>query len=120
MIEAEHCRLSLDDKTIWPDFERQFHYLPTCRNLMIHDFDLGKVEGSFEAVKYILSKTRTDGWATKVGMKFPIVISTGAELLDWSSLNSNSTFYSLQYEGVIDSDTFMKWIGKCRQRAVYS
>ena len=120
MIEAEHCRISLDDKTVWPEFGCQFRFLPSCRNLMIHDYDLGKVEGSFEAVKSVLARTRTDAWATKVGMKFPIVVSTGEDLLNWSSLNSNSTFYSLQYEGVIDNDAFMQWIGKCRQRAVYS
>ena len=54
MMEAEHCRLSLDGKTVWPEYWRQFKNLPTCRNLMLHDYDLGAVEGSFEAVQKIL------------------------------------------------------------------
>lgn len=120
MMEAEHCRLSLDGKTIWPDYNKQFHFLPAARNLMIHDYDLGAVEGSFEVVQDILNRARKDGWATKVGMKFPVCVRDGQSLLNWSSLNSNSTFYSLKYEGVIEDDYFNQWVGSCRQRAVYS
>ena len=120
MMEAEHCRLSLDGKTIWPEYNKQFKFLPAARNLMIHDYDLGAVEGSFEVVQDILNRARKDGWATKVGMKFPVCIRDGQALLNWSSLNSNSTFYSLRYEGVIEDEYFNQWVGSCRQRAVYS
>lgn len=54
MMEAEHCRLSLDGKTIWSDFPRQFKSLPSARNLMFHDYDLGTIDGSFETVQKIL------------------------------------------------------------------
>ena len=120
MMTAEHCRLSLDGKTIWPDYGRQFTFLQSARNLMLHDYNLGAVEGGFETVKGILSRARTDGWATKVGMKFPVQVSNGQDLLNWSSLNSNSTFYSLRYDGVIDDDAFLEWVGCCRQKAIYS
>ena len=120
MVTAEHCRLSLDGKTIWPDFHRQFKFLRSARNLMLHDYDLGKVENSFETVQEILQRARTDGWATRVGMKFPIQISDGQSLLNWSSIKSNSVFYSLKYNGVIDDEPFLEWIGKCREKAVYS
>lgn len=120
MMEAEHCRLSLDGKTIWPEYNKQFKFLPSARNLMIHDYDLGAIEGSFEEVKKILSRARNDGWATKVGMKYPVQISTGQDLLNWTSLNANSTFYSLRYTGVIDDETFNTWVSSCRNRAVYT
>lgn len=120
MMEAEHCRLSLDGKTIWEDYPRQFKFLKSARNLMLHDYDLGAVDGSFETVQKILARARTDGWATRVGMKFPIQVSDGQSLLNWSSLKSNSTFYSLQYNGVIDDDAFLEWVGKCKEKAVYS
>lgn len=119
LIEAEHCRISLDGKTIWPDYARQFHFLPTCRNLIIHDFDLGQVKDSFEVVTDILKHARTDGWATKVGMKFPVQVYNGEDLLKWASLNVNSTFYSVQYNGIIDDNAFMEWIGRNRLHAVY-
>lgn len=120
MMTAEHCRISLDGKTVWKDYPSQFKYLAGARNLMLHDYDLGAIEGGFETVQEILSKARTDGWATKVGMKFPVQVKDGKELLKWSSLNSNSTFYSLRYIGVMDDDTFNEWVSTCRQRAVSS
>ena len=120
MMEAEHCRLSLDSKTIWEDYPRQFKFLKSARNLMLHDYNLGAVDGSFETVQKILAKARTDGWATRVGMKFPIQVNDGQSLLNWSSLKSNSTFYSLQYNGVIDDDAFLEWVGKCKEKAIYS
>ena len=120
MMEAEHCRLSLDGKTIWEDYPCQFRFLPSARNLMLHDYDLGAIDGSFETVQKILSRARTDGWATRVGMKFPIQISNGQSLLNWSSLKSNSVFYSLRYDGVIDDEPFLEWVGRCREKAVYS
>lgn len=119
MMEAEHCRLSLDGKTIWNDFPRQFKSLPSARNLMFHDYDLGAIDGSFETVQKILQRARTDGWATKVGMKFPVQISDGQSLINWSSINTNSTFYSLRYDGVIDDEPFLEWVSRCYQRAVY-
>lgn len=120
MMEAEHCRLSLDGKTIWPDFHKQFSFLKSARNLMLHDYDLGQVDGAFETVQNILARARTDGWATRVGMKFPIQISDGQSLLNWSSIRSNSTFYSLRYNGVIDDEPFLEWVGKCREKAIYT
>ena len=120
MMEAEHCRLSLDGKTIWEDYPRQFKFLKSARNLMLHDYDLGAVDGSFETVQKILARARADGWATRVGMKFPIQISDGQSLLNWSSLRSNSTFYSLRYNGVIDDEPFLEWVGHCREKAIYN
>lgn len=120
MLTAEHCRLSLDGKTIWPEYTIQFRNLKQARNLMIHDYDLGAIDGSFEEVQKILARARTDGWATRVGMKFPVQIKTGQDLLNWSSLRSNSLFYSLKYIGVIDDEAFMEWVKKCHERAVYS
>ena len=120
MMTAEHCRLSLDGKTIWEDYPRQFKFLAAARNLMLHDYNLGAVEKSFETVKEILARARNDGWATRIGMKFPVQVTNGQDLINWSSLNSNSTFYSLRFTGVMDNDTFNEWVGACRERAVYS
>lgn len=120
MMTAEHCRLSLDGKTIWEDYPRQFKFLAAARNVMFHDYDLGAIDGSFEVVKKIMSRARSDGWAAKIGMKFPVRVRDGQDLLNWSSLNSNSTFYSLRFDGVMDDDTFNEWVSTCRSRAVYS
>lgn len=119
MMEAEHCRLSLDGKTIWEDYPKQFKFLKTARNLMFHDFDLGKIEGSFEEVQRLLARARTDGWATRVGMKFPVTCSNGQDLLNWTSIRPNSTFYSLQYDGVIDDVCFKEFVGVVKEKSIY-
>lgn len=120
MMTAEHMRLSLDGKTIWPEYGRQFQNLKIARQLMIHDYDLGAIKGSFEEVQRILKRARTDGWATRLGMKFPVQCHDGQTLLNWSSFKSNGIFYAIKYEGVIDDDTFNEWVGVCRERAVFS
>ena len=64
-------------------------------------------------------RARTDGWATRIGMKFPVNIDSGDSLINWSSLKTNSTFYSLRYNGIIPNDAFIEWVGMCREHAVY-
>ena len=119
MTEAEHCRLSLDGKTIWEDYPKQFKFLKTARNLMIHDYDLAAIDGGLEEVKRLMARARTDGWATRLGMKFPPVISKGQDLLDWISFKPNSTFYSLRYDGVMDEDCFDEFVSVCRENSIY-
>ena len=120
MMTAEHCRLSLDGKTIWPEFTKQFRNLKEARNLMIHDYDLGAVANSFDTVQRLLARARTDGWATRVGMKFPIQVSDGQDLLNWATLRANSTFYSVRYNGVIDNDCFTEWVSRQYEKSVYT
>lgn len=120
LSEAEHCRLSLDGKTIWPEYGKQFKNLPTARNLILHDYNLGKVEGSYEEVKKILTMARNDGWATRLGMKFPIQLSKGEDLVKWSSFRTNSVFYAIQFNGYIDDESFNEWLSLNKERAVYS
>ena len=120
LTSAEHCRLSLDGRTIWEDFPYQFKFLKSARHVIFHDYDLGAVDGAFETVQQILARARNDGWATRIGMKFPVQIYDGQSLLNWSSLKTNSIFYSLRYNGIIDNDVFNEWVGKCREKAVYS
>jgi hypothetical protein len=110
-LEAEHCRISLDGKTIWEDYPKHFKYLKVARNLMIHDYDLGKIENSFEEVKRLLARARTDGWATRIGMKFPVNCKNGQELLNWMTLKPNSLFYSLGYDGVIEDECYQDFVG---------
>ena len=119
LITGEHCRISLDGKTIWKDYGAQFKNLKLARNLIFYDYDLNKIEGGFDEVQKILQRARRDGCATRVGMKFPVQVNNGEDLLKWSSLRTNSTYFSLQYDGVIDDETFMKWLKCCHERAVY-
>ncbi len=120
MIRAEHIRLSLDGENIWEDYNCQFKFLSGARNIIFHDYDLGKIKGSCQEIKNILARARTDGWATRVGMKFPVTITTGEELLEWISILPNSNFYFLKFYGVIDDINFEKFVTSCKERSTYS
>lgn len=119
LTKAEHCRLSLDGHTIWPDYGRQFKYLPQARFILFHDYDLAQIENSYEEVLNILSRARRDGTPTRVGMKYPVCVSNGKDLLNWTSLLPSANFYSIEYDGVIDMPDFVQFVGTCRGRAVY-
>ena len=80
---------------------------------------LGKIEGGFDEVQRLLSRARTDGWATRVGMKLPVTCTKGQDLLNWISIKPNSTFYSLRYDGVIDNDAFPDFVGIVREKSIY-
>lgn len=53
-------------------------------------------------------------------MKFPVQVNDGQSLLNWSEFKTNSTFFGLRYDGVIDDDAFYEWVSICRERAVFS
>ena len=120
LTTAEHCRLSLDGENIWEDYNCQFKFLSGARNIIFHDYDLGKIKGSCQEIKNILARARTDGWATRVGMKFPVTITKGEELLEWISILPNSNFYFLKFYGVIDDINFEKFVTSCKEKSAYS
>ena len=120
LTTAEHCRLSLDGENIWEDYNCQFRFLPGARNIIFHDYDLGKIKGSCEEIKSLLQRARTDGWATRVGMKFPTTITSGKDLLGWIDILPNSNFYFLRYKGIIDDESFEKFVTSCKERAAYT
>ena len=121
MQDSEHIRLSLDGKTIWSEYGRQFKQLRSTRNIMLHDYDLANIEGARQEIVSILKKARTDGWATRLGTKFPIhIVNNGQELLDWTAFKTNQTFFGLVYDGVIPDEAFLEWISSGRERQIFS
>lgn len=119
MMDAEHCRISLDGQTVWSDYMRQIKSLGDAHNLIFHDYNLAAIDGSYDVVQSLVKKARSGGAPTRIGMKFPVQVSQGADLLKWSTLHPNSTFFSLQYNGVIDDDSFLEFIHACHEQSIY-
>ncbi len=71
MQNSAHIRLSLDEKTIWPEYEKTLNFAPKTRSFFFYDYDLNKIENSAEEIKKIIS---SDGSRVNrvVGMKFPV------------------------------------------------
>jgi len=106
MMNGEHCRLSLDGQTIWSDYMCQFNNLETTKLIMIHDYDLGQVEGAFETVQDILSQTKRN---PSIGFKFAPQLNNIQDLMNWSSLRANCIFYSMGFNGLMPLADFYKW-----------
>ena len=103
MRRAEHIRLSLDESTIWKDFEKQFRYDKNCYGIIFHDYNLNKIEGAYELIKEELPSWiyRSDG--RRVGMKFPIQVDNKTDLCKWASLPPMGTYFSLNHNGLLDA-----------------
>jgi len=107
MVQCEHCRLSLDNNSIWGNYDSQFSNIEKCTNIMFHDWDLGQITNSFETIQNILSVARKN---PQIGMKFPVQLYEFNDLMKWSSLNANSTFFSVRYNGIMTTPQFVSWI----------
>ena len=102
MRRAEHVRLSLDGKTIWKDFEKQFRYERSAYGIIFHDYNLNDIEGARDFIKDSLSDWifRSDG--RRVGMKYPVVVDNKQDLISWSELTPMTSYFSLTHKGLID------------------
>lgn len=121
MMKAEHCRLSLDGKTIWGDYERQIQDISDAYWVFFHDWDLNKIENSFEEISRLLARGRALRNAkTRICTKFPIQVDNGEDLLKWFSLNSSKNFYTVRYDGIMEPEVFGEWIDLIKQNKLYA
>ena len=95
------------------------NFLQTSRNIMFHDYDLAAIDGGLKKVQRIMREPeQTDG--PQGWYEVPSPHYDGQSLLNWSSLNSNGVFYSVRYDGVIEDEPFLEWVGRCKEKAIYS
>ena len=105
MRKSEHIRLSLDGKTIWNEYEKQFKNVTDYVGIIFHDYDLNKIEGSVELIEKILEGRRDFQNGKCIGMKFPVQMNNQQDLLRWSKIKPIDKFYSLQYNGIMEPGT---------------
>ena len=102
MRRAEHVRLSLDSKTIWKDFEKQFRHDNDCYGVIFHDYDLNQIEGAYELIKNELPSWIKLSLGRRVGMKFPVQVDNKEDMCKWLSLQPMGTYFSLCHNGLIN------------------
>lgn len=110
MKKAEHLRLSLDGKTIWKDFDTQLRHNSKYVGVIFHDYDLGSVENSYDTVINILKDFKLFQDGQRIGMKFPVQVSTPEDLLKWSAIKPMQHFYSIQYNGIMTMPLLKEYI----------
>lgn len=115
MQNAEHLRISLDGKTVWNKFLNPFNPTKQTKTLIFHDYDLNKIAGGFEAVQEALSRLNENHIQGRlIGMKFPVQVSNVKDMEKWCSLNPSSDLFSLQYNGIMENETFDFLLKKVR------
>lgn len=109
LMNGEHLRLSLDGKTLWDGYESQIKNIKKTHNIILHDYNLGAIDGSFEVIKDLSSMTENKR-TPKIGMKFPVQVQDEKSFLKWMSLNKSPLMFSLRYNGVLSNEAVMEWI----------
>lgn len=102
MRRAEHIRLSLDGKTIWKDFYKQFRHDQKAYGVIFHDYNLNEIEGAAELIKKELPTWITYIKGRRLGSKFPIQVDNKEDMCKWLQLSPMGSYYSLQHNGLID------------------
>ena len=104
MRHAEHVRLSLDGKTINPKWDKQLRLESDNFGLILHDYDLGQIDGVYDLVADNLSEIINNKNGARIGMKFPMQVNTEIDLLKWLQFPPLNQYYSLQYNGILTTD----------------
>lgn len=101
MRRAEHVRLSLDGQHINPDWEKQLRKDTNTFGLILHDYNLGQIEGAKELITDFLPQIIANKAGVRIGMKFPTQVNSEEELLQWLNIPPLNRYYSLQYNGIL-------------------
>ena len=103
-------RLSLDGKTVWPQFEKQLDLGSQTRTLFFHDYNLNEIEGGREVINYLVKKIENGASTGFIAMKFPVIINQYEDLLYWCGFKSSGSFYNLEYRGPLSDEELYDFI----------
>lgn len=104
MRRAEHIRLSLDGKTIHPDWQKQLRQNGNHYGLIFHDYNLGAVDGAYDFIKNNLENIIPNVGGRRIGMKFPAQLNTEEDLCKWLALSPLGSYFFLQYNGILTTN----------------
>lgn len=102
MRRAEHIRLSLDEHTIWKDYDKQIRHDLGAFGIIFHDYNLNTIDGAAKFIKQMLPEWIAASNGRRIGTKFPIQVDTQTDLYEWLCLKPMGLYYSLQHNGLLD------------------
>lgn len=117
MRRAEHVRLSLDGKTINPNWDKQLRNEPNNFGLILHDYDLAAIDGVYDLIKDNLSEIINHKSGARIGMKFPMQVNSEKEMLQWLELPPLNQYYFLQYNGILTTNYAQELVNNRNQSA---
>lgn len=107
MQNAEHIRISLDNKTVWDKALNTFKPTLQTRSVIFHDYDLNSIENGFEVVSDIINELNpkfTSGQL--IGMKFPVQLYNEKDVERWCRFNPTARLFSMQFNGLMPDGAF--------------
>lgn len=106
LMAAEHARLSLDGCTIWKDFSRQLDLTnKKSHTIVFHDPNLEEIPGAACAIRDIIG----DRIAVKVGTKFPVAVTSIADIKNWCELPLSAVLFEMRYLGLMTPQEVIEW-----------
>ena len=99
MKNAIHLRLSLDGRTIWPDFRRQLLRDRGRSGLIFHDDNLEQIPDVIPLITDLTNELLSIQ-ARRIGNKYPIQVNTEERYLAWLQFLAINKYYSIQYNGI--------------------
>lgn len=110
MQRAEHFRLSLDNQTIWKDFEKQLNINTTTQTLFLHDYNLNTIKDSDYIIKDLMKLMPSRRLGRNLAVKFPITVDNTEDLFRWCQFNPSEKFFLLQYNGLMSDEVLKDFV----------
>ena len=99
-----HLRLSLDGKTVNPNFRQQISKTVVPRVIFLHDYDLGQIDNAVEVISDLKDSYKDRQQQIFISTKFPVQVSNYDDLIKWlSELRLGSEFF-IQYNGMLTDE----------------
>lgn len=106
ILWSAHIRLSIDGKNIDPWLKKEDYMFQNTRCLILHDYDVGAIDGAYDFIKeWLYSRNNLNSNTVKpysLGTKFPIQVSSEEELLKWLRLPIMEDVFGIQYNNFMD------------------
>lgn len=115
LLLSEHMRLSLNQKEVWCDFEKQLQLSQRTNIIVLHDYDLASVNNAPEALREVLARyTKNHGlyYPRRLATKFPMHLKSTNDIDRWLDLKISYNKFYCQYDGVMEDEGLILLINK--------
>lgn len=116
MTNANHLRLSIDDKHIMNNFQKQISWDRYQRVIFFHDYNIVNIEGSLDAVKDILKATHNN--RCSVALKFPIQASEYQTIQNWIELQPSTDVFPIAFYGMMTDEELVDFIHRRKSTGI--
>lgn len=107
IMRAAHARLSLDERNINTRYDFEALINQDTSGLILHDYNLGQVEGAYEFLKdFSQIRFTLNGERVKpilIGNKFPIITYNSDDFSNWMAIGTMSLTFYLQHRGLLSA-----------------